>query len=68
MDEKQKWPLIEWIAVILFTVGSGGAIGSSEWAEKTNQAAYWPGYAISLPIFLAGAALLLWKARRRAGN
>jgi hypothetical protein len=66
MAPKQVRSLIEWLGMAFFTVGSAGAIGSSEWADKTSQAAYWPGYAVNLPIFFAGAALLLWSSRRSA--
>jgi hypothetical protein len=64
MDRKKRLSAIDWTGTALFGFGAAGTIGSVEWAEKTNQAAYWPGYFVNLPLFLAGVALLLWNNRR----
>ena len=65
MAKHDKLSLIEWVGIALFGFGGASAIGSAEWAEKTHRYAYRGGYAIALPAFFAGAALLIWVVRRR---
>jgi hypothetical protein len=65
MVKNDKVSPLEWGGIALFGFGALATIGSSEWAEKTHQYAYWSGYAMALPAFFAGAALLIWSNRRR---
>ncbi|HEX5472000.1 MAG TPA: hypothetical protein VFW73_08940 [Lacipirellulaceae bacterium] len=68
MAEKKRESLSDWIGVGLLGFGAASTIGSVEWASKTNQAAYWPGYAVGLPIFIAGTLVLLWSSRRHRSD
>jgi len=53
------------IAVALFCLGGYGTLLAIGWANRIHQPAFWPGYAVALPVFIVGSFLLIACIRKQ---
>jgi hypothetical protein len=59
-----KTTIGEWIGAWIFLVDAAGAVGSAEHASNEGWTHYTTGYAITLPLLVVGAVVLLICHRR----